>query len=1065
MPSGDDLPSFEAFARESLGWGDPEWIPYPWQVRFAERWADPDASPPAWVIAPTGSGKTAVLDALVWALARQADLAPAERTATTRIVWAIDRRMLVDEVHEHAIALAERLERALDAGPAADALHGVARRLYRLACIGREAAPDREERRRLGLRPLAVQRWRGGIAKREQLLSPFQPQIIASTVAQIGSRLLFRGYGLGERSLQVGAGLAAVDTTVCLDEAHLAAPFQETVGAISAWREKEPLRLPPFHLLTLTATPPEAVDEERAVGIEKADRVRLGKRWNGKKTLELRDEEGTKPEQSMVAAVEEFLADGSRVVACVVNQVRLAGSVHRVLEKKLGDSAKVVLLIGPQRPVDREKELAAVRRPLLEGEKPELPVVVVATQTIEVGLDADFDAMVTQSASASALVQRLGRLNRSGARPGHCIVVRDQKSPLYEEDEPGAWGWLVSRPGAPAEIDVSVAALDDPDGRPPPDRQQARAATLTDAAVAQLIQTSPRPAPFADPDIEPLLRGIDADRRGDVQIIWRDDLRFALDEDGDVRGRLTGYRGALLRLAQPEAREMLPRTIAGAKQLLGTWLTNPEWIEKWKPASGEGADIEGGDESEERWREMPLAPFLVVRGREILHGSAESNQAETTIALIDIAPGDTVVVPTTLLRSDGAVFPGPTWNVDDAMADRDRPPDSEPESSGEPGETRFRLRVSWEALMPTRRTELIKAPTPADEGALKKQWEMWCKIADRLNKLDLSATEDQHFPAEHVSKLLGSELKWAAPMLDAWLTRVANEESAVRIRRVTPQPSREELAELDAADTEADETVIGEVEPQDDQPAVNDSRASKRRAKSLLELDLRAGQVWVLSNGRGADAESDGSPPTLEEHSLAVHKRARRFVAPLGLPDSERQAIELAALGHDVGKLDGRFQGFLANGAAIRHAALAKSAFGSANPVAAAAAAEQAGLPRRFMHEAASVEAVAAALHAGTIPAHLADADPQLTLGAIAGHHGRGSPLWRVEEGGLPAVAFEVDLLGIRGTASGSNRGAWLGGKWFEMFFDLRRRYGPWAVAYLQALVALADRTVSQEGS
>lgn len=1057
-----DFPSFETFARESLGGAKPDWTPYPWQIRFAERWADPDAPPLAWVIAPTGAGKTAVLDALVWALARQADLAPAERTATTRIVWAIDRRVLVDEVHEHALALAERLEQALDAGPGADSLHEVASRLFRLACIGRKAPLDREERQRLGLQPLAVQRWRGGIAREEQLLSPFQPQIIASTVAQIGSRLLFRGYGLGERSLQVGAGLAAVDTTICLDEAHLAAPFQETVEAIRTRRAAEPLSLPPLHLLTLTATPPEAVDDECAIGIEEADRVRLGKRWNGRKTLELRDEQGTKPEQGMVAAVEELLADGSRVIACVVNQVRLAGSVHRALEKKLGDAAKVVLLIGPQRLVDRERELAAVRGPLLDGKDPQQPVVVVATQTIEVGLDADFDGMVTQSASASALVQRLGRLNRSGDRPGRCIVIRDQKSPLYEEDEAGAWEWLVGRPGAPAEIDVSVAALADVDGRPS-DKRRPPAATLTDAAVTQLMQTSPRPGPWAEPDIEPLLKGIGVEPRGDVQIVWRHDLRFALDEDEDLRERLTHYRQALLELARPEAREMLPRTVASAKRLLGAWLADPQWTEKRKPPTSEGADIEGGDDAEEPWREMTLAPFLVVRGRAVLHGSAESDQAKGTIALKDIAPGDTVVVPTTLLRSDGAIFPGPTWNIDDVMADRDQPPGSAPEQSGgELAETSFRLRVSWEALMPTRPPELTKAPTPADEGARRKRWDRWCLIASRVNELDLSAKENQYLPVERVRELLGSDLDRTAPTLDAWLERLAKETGAVvRIRRVTPHPSGEEMEQL--AEVEADETALEGGPADDDVPEVDDSRAREQRAESLLELDV-PGSVWVLSNGRRASAEPDGSPPTLEEHSLAVHERARQFVAPLGLLDPERQAIELAALGHDVGKLDARFQGFLANGAEIGHAALAKSAFGSANPVAAAAAAEQAGLPSRFVHEAGSVEAVADALHSGKIPAHLADADPPLTLGVIAGHHGRGSPLWRVEDGGLPAAAFEVDLLGIRGTASGSNRGAWLGGKWFEMFLDLRRRYGPWAVAYLQALVALADRTVSQEG-
>ena len=65
--------------------------PFPWQPRLAARIADTEQWP-AEVGVPTGLGKTACLDIAVWWLASQADRAPAQRTAPTRIWWLVNRR-------------------------------------------------------------------------------------------------------------------------------------------------------------------------------------------------------------------------------------------------------------------------------------------------------------------------------------------------------------------------------------------------------------------------------------------------------------------------------------------------------------------------------------------------------------------------------------------------------------------------------------------------------------------------------------------------------------------------------------------------------------------------------------------------------------------------------------------------------------------------------------------------------------------------------------------------------------------------------------------------------------
>jgi CRISPR-associated endonuclease/helicase Cas3 len=179
--------------------------PFAWQMALAERVIEGGAWPTSLEV-PTGLGKTAALDVAVVALALQANLDPAERTAPTRTFVVVNRRLIVDQAFERAKRIAEALN-----NPRADVTRQVAEALCRIGG---------------GRQPLEVVRMRGGVTwSWRWLASPAQPAIVAATVDQFGSRLLFRGYGVGERQRPIDAALCGCDALVLVDEAHLARPL------------------------------------------------------------------------------------------------------------------------------------------------------------------------------------------------------------------------------------------------------------------------------------------------------------------------------------------------------------------------------------------------------------------------------------------------------------------------------------------------------------------------------------------------------------------------------------------------------------------------------------------------------------------------------------------------------------------------------------------------------------------------------------------------------------------------------------------------------------------------
>lgn len=212
--------------------------PFPWQDRLVRKVAVERAWPPT-IAVPTGCGKTALIDMSVFLLALEADRS--DRVGAIRTFFAVDRRLIVDQAEERASRLAAAL-----AGAQSGILAEVAERL-----------------RGFGVdKPLRVAKLRGGMAYEGPWCEdPRQPTIVTTTIDQLGSRLLFRGYGCSDGRRSMEAGLVGNDSLVVVDEAHLSAPFLDTLTAVKKFGAD-------IRCVQMSAT---ARDSESAFSIDKLD--------------------------------------------------------------------------------------------------------------------------------------------------------------------------------------------------------------------------------------------------------------------------------------------------------------------------------------------------------------------------------------------------------------------------------------------------------------------------------------------------------------------------------------------------------------------------------------------------------------------------------------------------------------------------------------------------------------------------------------------------------------------------------------------------------------------------
>ncbi len=404
--------------------------PFPWQTRLAKRVIEEGW--PSEIGVPTGLGKTSCLHVGVWALAAQSSLAPADRTMPTRIWYVVNRRLLVDAALEEMLHLQTQLRQGLVDGD--ERLAVVAQGLIDIGGLQSDSYG-----------PLHVSQMRGGVGRLSTVPDPSQPAVILSTVPMFASRWLFRGYGSSRSRRPIDAALAGIDSLVLLDEAHLSEELSALVRPLRQCDAGDSAVVVPQErsqvgFVHMTATGAATADRFD-LDADDLEHAVVQRRLNASKTLSARKAKKGGLVKALVAATSDLVAGGGLSCVVFVNSPKTAREVKALLDEKFDD---VALLSGVMRPFESN----GVRDRLLgehEGLRSGLPrvsrdapLIVVATQTLEVGADLDFDLLVTESAGVRALTQRFGRLNRLGnLESAKAIMCHEEGSRSYlYGDEP-----------------------------------------------------------------------------------------------------------------------------------------------------------------------------------------------------------------------------------------------------------------------------------------------------------------------------------------------------------------------------------------------------------------------------------------------------------------------------------------------------------------------------------------------------------------------------------------------------------------------------------------------------
>lgn len=165
-----------------------------------------------------------------------------------------------------------------------------------------------------------------------------------------------------------------------------------------------------------------------------------------------------------IAHIADVSLEGQSVLVCC-NTVKRAQEVYKEIRRRLQGKAEVVLLHGRFNGRDRLSKEKVVRIATGSRSPERRPILLVATQVIEVSLDIDLDVIYTDPAPLEALIQRFGRVNRRRLKKRAPVCVFTEPADgqgVYEDDlVKAALEVLRKNDGYPIEEEGISAWLDE----------------------------------------------------------------------------------------------------------------------------------------------------------------------------------------------------------------------------------------------------------------------------------------------------------------------------------------------------------------------------------------------------------------------------------------------------------------------------------------------------------------------------------------------------------------------------------------------------------------------------